>query len=70
VLTYRQIYDRVKPLGAWKDDTIWQHLMSRVVNLPVARERWPGRQAFLFLHGDGRYEFYDASIHPAVVDEP
>jgi len=37
VVVYNELLRRVKKLGSWSDETIWQHLMSLVVNLPPAR---------------------------------
>ena len=32
--TFRELFENTRKLGNWKDDTIRQVLMSRVVNLP------------------------------------
>lgn len=37
IVTYSTLYARVEPRGDWSDETIDQHLMSCVVNLPPAR---------------------------------
>lgn len=66
-ITFWEFYERVQQLGSWTDATIFQHLMSCVVNLPPAREHWSWREPFLFLRGDGRYELYDPAVHPRVV---
>ncbi|MHB1134563.1 MAG: hypothetical protein ACYC4L_19505 [Chloroflexota bacterium] len=66
VVTFRELLQRVRLRGEWKDEMLWQHLMAVVVNLPPARLHWPRRAPFLFLHGDGRYELYDRDRHPAV----
>ena len=68
VVLFETLYRRVKAKGNWQDETIWQHLMSCVVNLPAARKRSPGRRPFLFLRPDGQYELYDAKRHPRVVE--
>lgn len=68
VVTFSELYRRVKQDGEWKDETIWQHLMSLVVNLPPARKHWKTAKPFLFLHGDGQYELYDEKKHPRVID--
>jgi len=68
LVTASELFGRVKQRGAWKDGTIWQHLMSLVVNLPPARHHWKNSEPFLFLHGDGRYELYDERSHPQVRD--
>src|SRR5262245_52590748 len=44
-----EIFARVKECGSRKDSTIWQHLMSLVVNLPPARHHWKNTKPFLFL---------------------
>jgi hypothetical protein len=69
VLTFSEFFKRVREKGSWKDETIWQHLMALVVNLPPAKYHWPNKRPFLFLHGDGRYSLYDSEIHPKVQDE-
>ncbi len=68
VVSFATLYRRVKAKGAWQDDTILQHLMSCVVNLPAARKRWRSRKPFLFLRPDGQYELYDPKRHPRVVE--
>ena len=65
---FTELYRRVRQRGSWKDETIWQHLMSCVVNLPPARERWTSIRPFLVVHLDGRYELYDPRRHPKVVE--
>ncbi len=67
VVRFTELYSRVKRKGAWKDETIWQHLMSCVVNLPPARCRWEHREPFLFIRPDGQYELYQRGRHPDVV---
>lgn len=67
VLSYSQLYLRVKEKGSWKDSTIWQHLMALVVNLPPARYHWKSIEPFLFLHEDGRYEIYNERKHPEPI---
>jgi hypothetical protein len=37
VVSFSELRKRVKALGSWKNETIVQHLMSLVVNLPPAR---------------------------------
>jgi hypothetical protein len=68
VVTYSELFRRVRQRGSWKNETIWQHLMSLVVNLPPARHHWKNSDPFLYLHGDGRYELYDGRVHPQVRD--
>ncbi len=67
-VAFRDLYDCVKRKGAWRDETIYQHLMACVVNLPPARMHCPGRDPFLFLKPDGRYELYDQKKHPRVIE--
>ena len=55
-VTFADLVKRIKRKGKWKNSTIWQYLMSLVVNLPPARHHWPNIKPFLFLHPDGRYE--------------
>ena len=79
------VYSAIKQLGSpcdanklvqavktnWdgKEDPIWQHLMSLVVNLPPARHHWSKiRDRFLFLREDGQYELYNAAKH-GIYDE-
>lgn len=68
ILSFSELFRHVKQRGTWKDETIWQHLMSLVVNLPPARQHWKSTNPFLFLHGDGRYELYDPKVHPQVIE--
>ena len=49
------LFQEVKGNWTGEDDTIWQHLMSLVVNLPPAYFRWGQKEKFLFLREDGRY---------------
>ena len=64
ILTAKVLFERVKELGKWSEDTIWQHLIAHIVNLPAARYHYSGFEPFLFLHEDGRYELYNPEIHP------
>ena len=68
IASFTEIYDRVKERGAWKDEAIWQHLMSCVVNLPPARKHWKSTRPFLLVHPDGKYELYNPQRHPKVID--
>ena len=62
--TAEELFSRVKSMGEWSDDTIWQHLMALVVNLPPAYGHWPNMpERFLFIREDGRYELYDPRKH-------
>ena len=67
-VTFSELYKRVKQKGAWKEETIWLHLICLVVNLPPARYHWKSITPFLFLNGDGRYELYDPTKHPKVIE--
>lgn len=61
---FEEAFEKVSLLGAWTPDTIHQHMMQLVVNLPPAYRRWPGRRdRFLFLRPDGLYEIYDDTKH-------
>jgi len=68
IVTFSELFKRVKQRGTWKDETVWQHLIGLVVNLPAARHHWKSAVPFLFLHGDGRYELYDPSKHPHIIE--
>ena len=68
VVTFSDLYRRVKGKGFWKDETIWQHMMGLVVNLPPARWYWKGMDPFLFIRADGRFELYDPDKHPKVLE--
>jgi uncharacterized phage-like protein YoqJ len=60
------LFQEVKRKWRGSDDTIWQHLMSRVVNLPPAYFHWQNikdKNRFLLLREDGRYELYNPSKH-------
>lgn len=67
-ITFSELCERVKKRGSWKNETIWQHMMGLVVNLPPARHHWKSMQPFLYIHGDGRYELYDPTKHPRVIE--
>jgi len=63
-VTAEELFSKVREMGDWSDDTIWQHLIWLVVNLPPAYKHWPRKvRRFLFLREDGRYELYDPSKH-------
>ena len=68
VLPFSVLFTRTRKRGKWTDATIWQHLMSLVVNLPPARYHWKHTTPFLFLRPDGQYEIYDERRHPKVVE--
>ena len=68
LVSFSDLFSRVRKKGAWRDEAIWQHLMSCVVNLPPARRHWKSTEPFLIVHLDGRYELQDRSRHPRVVD--
>jgi len=68
IMSFSELFNQVKQRGSWKDETIWQHLMSLVVNLPPARLHWKSANPFLFLHKDGRYELYDSRVHSKIVE--
>lgn len=65
--SFSALYNQLKERGDWKEETIWQHLMSVVVNLVPARLHWHNVKPFLFLRGDGQYELYDSRKHPDIV---
>lgn len=66
---FEDVFDKVRLQGAWTPDTIHQHMMQLVVNLPPAYRRWPSRRdRFLFLRPDGLYELYNQARH-GVFDE-
>jgi hypothetical protein len=68
LVRFSELYSRVRTLGAWKDEAIWQHMMSCVVNMPPARRHWRSAEPFLILRLDGRYELHDGSRHPQIVE--
>ena len=68
VVTFLELYKRVKQKGSWKDDSIWQDMMALIVNLPPARYHWKNTAPFLFLHGDGTYELYDPNKRPQTIE--
>jgi len=68
LVTFSDLFRRVKQKGSWKDESIWQDMMALVVNLPPARLHWKSSLPFLFLHGDGRYELYDPNKHPKTIE--
>jgi hypothetical protein len=68
IVTFTELFRRTKEKGSWKDETLWQHMMFLVVNLPPARHHWKSSKPFLFLHGDGRYELYNPNKHPKIIE--
>jgi hypothetical protein len=68
ILSFTELYNNLRKNGTWRDETIWQHLMAVVVNLPPARFHWRSVEPFLFIRPDGRYEVYDRNIHPEVIN--
>jgi len=63
-VTAEELFNRVRSMGDWSDDTIWQHLMALVINLPPAYRHWPNiPERFLLLREDGRYELYNSKKH-------
>jgi len=60
------IFNKVKQMGDWTEDNIWQGLMSFVVNLPPGYRHWQDerhKHKFLFLREDGNYELYNPQWH-------
>lgn len=58
------LFKRTREKGDWTDDTIWQHLMHLVINLPPAYRHWsPKTERFLVLREDGLYERYVPRKH-------
>ncbi|MCL4562015.1 MAG: hypothetical protein M1281_15570 [Chloroflexi bacterium] len=68
VVSFTTLLDRVRRLGDWQDDTIFQHLIHCIVNLPPARKYWKNSKPFLLIRLDGQYELYDPSKHPRIID--
>ena len=67
-VTFTDLVRRIKGKGKWTNSTIWEHLMSLVVNLPPALLHWPKVKPFLFLHPDGRYELSKDTGHESFQD--
>lgn len=62
----QDIFDKVREMGSWTEDNIWQGLMEFVVNLPPSYRHWQGtrpEKRFLFLREDGNYELYQPKWH-------
>lgn len=53
VVTFTELYNRVRKKGDWTEATILQHLMGTIVNLPSARIHWKSIQPFRFIRGMG-----------------
>jgi len=68
VLSASDIYSRVGQAGPWKDETLWQHMMWLIVNLPPARHHWKNAVPFLFLRPDGQYELHVDAKHPRAIE--
>ena len=47
VVSWSELSRRVMKLGSWKSETIWQHQMSLIVNLPPAGRHWVNTKPFL-----------------------
>ena len=63
-VTAEELFNKVRSMGDWSNDTIWQHLMWLTVNLPPAYRHWPNApERFLFLREDGKYELYNPEKH-------
>ena len=69
VVSFAELFGRVRERGNWTDSTIYQHLMSLVVNLPPARHHWKNSKPFLFLHADGRYELYKVTGYESLREK-
>ena len=68
-VTAEELFEKVRSKGNWSDDTIWQHLMQLVINLPPAYRHWPhAPERFLFLREDGKYELYDTEKHGTYIE--
>jgi hypothetical protein len=67
-LRFSELVKRVAKRGPWKEETLVQHGMQLVVNLPPARIHWKSAKPFLLVRADGRYELYDAKRHPKVEE--
>jgi hypothetical protein len=68
VLSFSELVHEIKKKGPWRDETIWQTLMALVMNLVPARHHWQSSSQFLFLRADGRYELYNPTIHPKIIE--
>ncbi len=68
IRSFSEIMQAVKKKGAWQESTIWQHLMSTVVNIIPARYQWKVSKRFLFLRPDGQYEIYNKLKHPKPIE--
>jgi hypothetical protein len=68
ILSFNELFSRLKSRGNWSDDKIWQNIMAVIVNLIPAKYHWEGTKQFLYLRGDGRYELYDSQKHPPIIE--
>lgn len=68
VISYSELFKRVRAMGGWEVSTINQHLMSCIFNLPPARRHWQSREPFLFIRPDGQYELFNRSRHPETIE--
>ena len=67
----QDIFDKVRKMGTWTEDNIWQGLMEFVVNLPPSYRHWQGtrpEKRFLFIREDGDYELYLPARHGMYED--
>ena len=68
IVTFSELYKRVKQKGTWKDDFIWQDMMALIVNFPPARHHWKTTVPFLSCMVMGTYELYDPDKHPQTIE--
>jgi len=62
----QDIFDKVRKMGAWTENNIWQGLMEFAVNLPPSYRHYqntPLEKRFLLIREDGDYELYQPARH-------
>jgi len=62
----QSLFDKVREMGYWTDDNIWQEQISRTINLPASYGHYPDvlpEKRYLFLCEDGDYELYQPARH-------
>ena len=62
----QDLFSKVKQMGAWSDDNIWQTLMATIINLRASYEHWPTvklERRCLLLRENGDYELYQPEQH-------
>ncbi len=69
--TGKEIFNKVKNIHEWKDNTILRHIMGQTINLQPGYYEWSfikEKNKCLFLCEDGYFEKYDKNRHGIFED--